>query len=161
MAILPQLGIAPYYSILELNTPECFTHRTMQFLTDGLFRIQIVLKTVGRWDVFKAAPCGNIRQLYIWMNILIIVYLNTPCYSSPLTTPSLDNVCLKHVERFGYSCGNVCILTWGENIDQCSILLVRITLRVSRGWPVYTEAVAPRDPATKSIGTSYREPAIS
>ena len=42
-----------------------------------------------------------------------------------------------------------------------SILLVRITLRVSRGWPVYTEAVAPRDPATKSIGTSYREPAIS
>ena len=35
--------------------------------------------------------------------------------------------------------------------------LMRLTLRVSRGCPTYTEAVAPRDPATKSMGTSYLE----
>ena len=36
-------------------------------------------------------------------------------------------------------------------------LMTKITLRVSRGCPTYTEAVAPRDPATKSMGTSYLE----
>ena len=36
-------------------------------------------------------------------------------------------------------------------------MMTGITLRVSRGCPTYTEAVAPRDPATKSMGTSYLE----
>ena len=42
---------------------------------------------------------------------------------------------LKQIFRLGQRCGNVCILT----------------LRVSRGWPVYTEAVAPNAPEIKSI----------
>ena len=81
-------------------------------------------------------------------------------FASPLTTPSLARVCVKQVLSLGYSWGKVCIFTCtGVTMVMVTMmtLMRRTTLRVSRGCPTYTEAVAPRDPATKSMGTSYLE----
>ena len=84
-------------------------------------------------------------------------------FASPLTTPSLARVCVKQVLSRGYSWGKVCIFTCTgvvmvtEVVMVTMMTLMRLTLRVSRGCPTYTEAVAPRDPATKSMGTSYLE----
>ena len=84
-------------------------------------------------------------------------------FASPLTTPSLARVCVKQVLSRGYSWGKVCIFTCTgvlmvtTTMMTMMTLMMRITLRVSRGCPTYTEAVAPRDPATKSMGTSYLE----